>query len=112
MFVAKGDNAFDCCIQILEYERRRYAQHSKPARLQIGIAAQIALGPVAHIMRLAVNFDSHAPLKASEIQHQFAKRMVAAEFEPAGPFAQFTPDQSLWQVARAALAFRHFESLV
>ena len=59
---AKGNNAADCSVQIFQHKGRRNSQDSKAARLQRGIAVQIAQRTVTPVVGQTVNLDSGPPL--------------------------------------------------
>lgn len=47
------------------------------------------------VMRRTVDLDIEAGLGAVEVQHKRARRMLATEFEAAGAFAKFPPQNDL-----------------
>ena len=49
---------------------------------------------VFSVMRHAVDFDCEPGFGAIEIEDVFTRSVLTAELEPAGPFAQFGPQQS------------------
>jgi hypothetical protein len=56
------------------YSDDRYALRFEPAQ-----SAQIALGPVAHLVRDPINLDSEARLRAIEIEHIGPHRVLTAK---------------------------------
>ena len=105
MFQAKGNNAFDYGVQILQHKGCRNAQDGNATRMQKGIAARIAVRAFTPIMGQAVNLDCRPPLQTDEIKDHFAQWVLAAELKATRSFAQFAPDQHFGQVAGAAFAF-------
>jgi hypothetical protein len=56
------------------YSDDRYALRFEPA-----LSTQIALGPIAHVVRDSINFDSEARLRAIEIEHIKPHRVLTAK---------------------------------
>lgn len=66
------------------------------------VAIRIAVRPVAHIVRDAVDLNRHASLGTEEVEHITSSRMVAAKLESARTCPQRAPQQAFGQAQLAA----------
>ena len=73
------------------------------------IPSCVAFRPVPAIMRLAINLDGQSPFETDEIQHDVTEGMLPAEFEQAGAFTEFSPDEHFRQISGSALSLCNFE---
>jgi len=88
---------------------RGEAERGEAERREVRVAAGIAGGAVATVVRLAVDLDREADRQAGEVEVVLADRVLATEAKVAGAGAERTPERNLGRVARAAFAAGAFD---
>ena len=83
--------------QVPQHISGRNAQRGNSLTSEPRIARCVSLRAIPAIMGDAVDLDSQLGIAAKEVQNVSARRMLAAEFQPARPPAQFAPDQHFGQ---------------
>ncbi len=92
--------------QIGKHQLRRNPQRRDAGNGEPRIARSIPPGPITEAMRTAIDLDRQARIAAIEVQHVRPARMLSAELQATGPFAQFTPQQPFRQAQFSSEATR------
>src|SRR3569833_2792375 len=95
-------DSFHGCAGILQNGIRRYSQSRDLLGTQEFRSPSVPARRDHAIVRSSIYLDRETKRRAIEIENVDSSRMLATEFEAAGPFAQFAPQQALWQTHLAA----------
>jgi hypothetical protein len=89
-------------IWVFEHVSRRYSQYSITSLSKEIGTPFIPLGPIAPVMRLAVDFDDEPRLAAVEVDDVGIDRVLLAEADVAGGTAEALPQQHFREAHGAA----------
>ena len=89
---------------IVEHRSSRDPKNAQSLTSKPSIASEIPLRSFAAPMHFAINFDNEPMIGAEEVEHIAPRRMLTTELQPAGPLAEFGPEDHLRQRQLAAQA--------
>src|SRR3546814_7554060 len=90
----KGGDPTNDGIGVAHDVRRGNTQQGQSASAKPGVTPQIAAGPIAKIVRRAVDLDNETGDVAVEISDERTRRVLPSEFEATGPLPKRQPQDN------------------